>query len=476
MKAAASRRFFAVFLFWLLLAPAAGARNIYVRLSQTGDYAIASDGTMTLSSSGNTFALGKSASLKVTGARVIVGGKAFSLPVHIMSQGLLRFNGRQYRGIFMVTQKAGLLNVLDVEQYLCGVLPAEVGASWPAEALRAQAIISRTYALRKSLDRAQRGYDVVDTVSDQVYRGAGVETAKTNKAVSSTADLVLTYGKQLAFTPFHSDSGGYTANNAHVWGERVPYLTGVAEPIAYTSPVSSWSAKIPRSTVERAVAKTSGGGNIAPISEVRVSEVDRGGRAVNMTFVGAKGTRTLKASQFRLSMGASLLKSTMLTPTASAASSKAAASRSRAAGQEPAPMQDKSGGLSLEEAKLLSQMTAEGVFQTLEIIDMLSNPGKKRDYYNLGLKRTNRTPIAAMKKERRSSKSVPSLPVPSAPESSKGGFTVARSGDTFLFYGRGWGHGVGLSQWGAMALAKNGWNAERILTYYYPGTAVRRYQ
>ena len=490
MKVAALRRVFAVSLFCLLLAPAASARDIYVRLSQAGSFTIASDGNMTLSGKGKNLALGKSASLSVKGGNVTVGKTSLALPVHITSTGLLRFNGRQYRGAFMVTQKAGLLNVLDIEQYLRGVLPAEVGADWPAEALRVQAIISRTYALRQSLDRAKKGYDVVDTVSDQVYRGAGVETAKTNQAVSSTEQMILSYGKELAFTPFHSDSGGHTANNAHVWGTEIPYLTGVAEPIAYTSPVSTWSARISRGAVEKAVAKTAGGGNIAPISEVRVSEVDKGGRAVNLTFVGAKGNRTVRASQFRLAVGAKLLKSTMLTPSASAAS-KAAVSPSPQGiptGHDATPrvaaapktVSSSSASLTLAEGKQLSEMTAKGVFTTLEILDMLSHPEKKREYYNIGLKRTGRTPSVTPEKKTIPSKPVsPSNPKPKPPApapSNTRGFTIARSGDNFLFYGRGWGHGVGLSQWGARALAQKGWTAERILTYYYPGTTVRRYQ
>ena len=484
MKMAVLRRSIVAFLFCLLLAPAAWARDIYVRLSQAGSFTIASDGNMTLSGKGKNLALGKSASLSVKGSKVTVGKTSLALPVHITSMGLLRFNGRQYRGTFMVTQKAGLLNVLDIEQYLRGVLPAEVGADWPAEALRVQAIISRTYALRQSLDRAKKGYDVVDTVSDQVYKGANVETAKTNQAVSSTAQMILSYGKELAFTPFHSDSGGHTASNAHVWGTNIPYLTGVAEPIAYTSPVSSWSAKIPRGTVENAVAKVAGGGNIAPIAEVRVSEVDKGGRAVNLTFVGAKGTRTVRASQFRLAVGAKLLKSTMLTPSASAAS-RAAVSPSLQripTGRDATPRvaaASKSGSrasdsLTLAEGRQLSEMTARGVFSSLEILDMLAHPEKKRNYYNIGLKRTGKTSGSALPEKI----SLPNPPKPSTPVTppNKRGFTIAKSGDNFLFYGRGWGHGVGLSQWGARALAQKGWTAERILTYYYPGTTIRRYQ
>ena len=144
----------------------------------------------------------------------------------------------------------------------------------------------------------------------------------------------------------------------------------------------------------------------------------------------------------------------------------------------PAPARENSGSLTLAETKQLSEMASRGGFTTLEIIDMLSNPEKKRSYYNMGLKRTGKTPGAAPGKKTSPSKPVPpSNPKPPVLEpTNKRGFTVARSGDNFLFYGRGWGHGVGLSQWGARSLAQNGWTAERILTYYYPGTTVRRYQ
>ena len=91
----------------------------------------------------------------------------------------------------MLTQKGGLLNVIDVEQYLRGVLPAEVGATWHMQALRAQAICARTYVLRQSMNRGTKGYDVVDTDADQVYKGAGVEADKTNQAVASTAGEIL---------------------------------------------------------------------------------------------------------------------------------------------------------------------------------------------------------------------------------------------------------------------------------------------
>ena len=141
--------------------------------------------------------LGESSRITISGNTVLIGSFSFLMPIRITSTGFLRFNGRSYRGSFLITQRGGLLNAVDIEQYLCGVLPAEVGATWPEQALRAQAISARTYVIRQSLNRAKKGYDVVDTDADQVYKGAEVETEKTNRAVMSTASEILTYGKRL---------------------------------------------------------------------------------------------------------------------------------------------------------------------------------------------------------------------------------------------------------------------------------------
>ena len=437
-------------------------------------------------SRGKSMRLEGTAALRVSGGHLNVGKAAFSLPVRITGTGLMRFNNRKYRGHFLITGH-GLLNVLDIEQYLRGVLPAEVGASWPMEALRAQAIISRTFAVRQSFARAKRGYDVTDTVSDQVYRGAGVEAGATNQAVASTEREILTYGSDLAFTPFHSDSGGHTANNADVWGKNLPYLTGVPEPVTYASPNASWTARVPRSRIESAV------GGIGHISEVRVSEVDKGGRAVKVTLVGARGTKTLKASQFRTALGSNLIKSTMLTPTGGAFTAAPTAplppvappvrptQPTRPGKNAPAkptpPVPTSRDPMTLEQEKRLAQLTAEGVFTTSELVDMLSNPDKKKGYLYIGLQRTGgRMPTQPANPVKPTPKTAPTPAPASYRGPATGGFTVAREGDTFIFYGRGWGHGVGLSQWGCQTLAKNGWTAERILMHYYPGTAVKRYR
>ena len=102
-------------------------------------------------------------------------------------------------------------------------------------------------------------------------------------------------------------------------------------------------------------------------------------------------------------------------------------------------------------------MASEGVFTTTELVDMLSNLDKRKKYYQIGINRSGRKAEAPAQTPRK-----------------KYGYSVERSGDDFIFYGRGWGHGVGMSQWGAMAMAKEGYTAEKILAHYYPGTTIRK--
>ncbi|MBR1658448.1 MAG: SpoIID/LytB domain-containing protein [Synergistaceae bacterium] len=402
--------------------------------------------------------LGDSAQITASGSYVNIMGNSFLMPVRISGAGLLQFKGRSYRGAFLITQRAGLLNVIDVESYLCGVLPAEVGANWHNEALRTQAICARTYVLKQSMNRADKGYDVVDTDADQVYKGAGIETAKTNQAVASTMGEVLTYGKELAITYFHSDSGGHTADIADVWGQKLPYLTGVPEIVNYKSPVSSWNAKVSAQKIQSAVKKVTGT-DIGTVSEVQVSEVDEGGRAVTMTFIGSNGSKSMKASQFRTAVDPRTIKSTMFTPSGGAFKVENTTTPSGLVTQRKA--QTSGNELTFEEEQGIARMTSEGVFTATELIDMLANPDKRKKYYQTGIGR-------AGKSGKSSQTSVSQKP------RSKYGYSIERAGDDFIFYGRGWGHGVGMSQWGAMAMAEQGYTAEKILAHYYPGTSVRK--
>jgi stage II sporulation protein D len=150
--------------------------------------------------------------------------------------------GRAYRGQLVVDVVSGKLRAIDVlplEQYLDGVVPAEMPASWAPAALEAQAVASRSYALATRAGAAP--FDVYADSRSQVYLGASAEKPSTNAAVTATAGQVLTYDGQVATTFFFSTSGGQTESAADVWGGRsLPYLVSVPDPFDLISPYHDW--------------------------------------------------------------------------------------------------------------------------------------------------------------------------------------------------------------------------------------------
>ena len=156
------------------------------------------------------------------------------------SAGAVRVNGRDYRGKFVLSSTltgVSAINLVDVEEYLLGVVGAEMGRRTELElaALRAQAVISRTIAL-KALGRWRlRGYDLLATVADQAYAGIGFETPVSSQAVQETRGEVLLWQGQLIDGFFHSTCGGRTADGPEVFvAAGRPYLRSIRDEDAAT--------------------------------------------------------------------------------------------------------------------------------------------------------------------------------------------------------------------------------------------------
>lgn len=144
------------------------------------------------------------------------------------NDGFVSTKGRWYRGKFFIKNINGritVINDLGLEDYIKGVVPSEMPANWEIEALKAQAIAARSYALANLGKQAKYGYDLKDNTEDQAYNGAGVETDRTNKAVDDTEGLVLTYDMKIISAYYSASAGGMTNTNA--WGSNVPYLHSV---------------------------------------------------------------------------------------------------------------------------------------------------------------------------------------------------------------------------------------------------------
>ncbi len=144
--------------------------------------------------------------------------------------GLLSAKNKWYRGHFIVYNRNGVLTVInkvDIEDYIKGVVPSEMPSSWAIEAHKAQAIAARSYALANLGKRASHGYDLKDTPEDQAYGGASAERANTNQAVDSTKEIVLVYDLKIIPAYYSASAGGKTTMAGDVWMHNLPYLQSV---------------------------------------------------------------------------------------------------------------------------------------------------------------------------------------------------------------------------------------------------------
>lgn len=144
--------------------------------------------------------------------------------------GFISAKNKWYRGHLIIqnkNKKLTVINDVSLEDYIKGVVPSEMPSSWELEALKAQAIAARSYALANLGKRASLGYDLKDTPEDQAYGGASAETSKTNRAVDETSGLVLTYNYKVVSAFYSASAGGQTVTAKEAWGNDVPYVRSV---------------------------------------------------------------------------------------------------------------------------------------------------------------------------------------------------------------------------------------------------------
>jgi SpoIID/LytB domain protein len=189
------------------------------------------------------------------------------------------------------------VNVLSVDRYLRGVVPGEMPASWSSEALKAQAVAARTYATWSRDQDPDGSYQICDTSSCQVYRGADAEDSRSNAAIAATARRILTYDGEAAFSQFSSSSGGWTSA-----GSR-PYLVAKADPYDSFSgnPVHSWSVKLKASRIRAEYP------SLGKLKRLHVTRRDGhgqwGGRVVTVVLDGAKRNISISGDTFRSRFG-----------------------------------------------------------------------------------------------------------------------------------------------------------------------------
>lgn len=251
-----------------------------------------------------------------------------------------------------------VVNELPLEDYVQSVVAAEVGTDWEVEALKAQAVIARTYAVYKKLVTNHNGiYHLTSSVLHQVYRGNNTEF-KITYAVRATEGEVLTYNGKPIEALYHSTCGGRTENPEEVFGRKIPYMKSV-ESRCDLSPYWIWERKIPLREIEKGL-------NISGINDMRIKSRTSTGRAKEIIIESDRGEVVMKSTELRRLLGWSRLPSTQ--------------------------------------------------------------------------------------------------------------FDIKKDGDSIIFEGKGYGHGVGLCQWSALQMAAEGKTYREILSFFYPGTEIRRYE
>jgi stage II sporulation protein D len=277
---------------------------------------------------------------------------------------IIACNGKGYRGKLTIKPRTEdrsflLINNVDLEDYLLSVVPSEMPSGWNLEALKAQSIAARSYALANVGKHQSEGYDLKASTEDQVYLGIQTESDNSNRAVAETRGQVLKHNGKVVTAFFHSAGGGCTEKAEHVWGGKVPYLKSVPD-FDDQSPHFNWNRSVAVSNIEEALKKQ--------------------GRDIG----GLLGIFPLERSP--------------------------------------------------SQRVTLAMVT--GTLQTL----LLSGEELRKI-----------------------------LALPST------AFNIGLDMDSYLVAGRGFGHGLGMSQWGAKYLSEQGYNASQILSYYYKDVTLDQF-
>ncbi len=254
------------------------------------------------------------AGLRTTGAAGRRSGKSATYlaadvgktPVRVSSSGgFINVNGKAYRGAIEIRKKGNgrlqVINDLDLEVYLLGVVAAEIPSDWEMEALKAQAVASRTYALYQKQNAGRRPYHILATVDNQMYLGKRGERPRATEAVTETRGLVITYRGEVIPAFYHSSCGGHTENALELWGIDEPFLKGVDCDCQNISKYGLWEKRFTTAGVIRALRR--GGFRLAEISGVEMGDLTPAGRVKNVIFRHAGGATSVPAETIRATVG-----------------------------------------------------------------------------------------------------------------------------------------------------------------------------
>lgn len=440
--------------------------EVHILLAESESRGLLSGTAMTVLAKDKSIALSPgSYHVTMNRGKLRVGTHDLTMPASIASSQPMTWNGtRCYGQLTFAPAKDGfsLGNRLDTELYISGVLRAEMNPSWHAEALKAQAVLARTYAARNK--GAHGAYDLCSATHCQAYKGATADDAAISAAVAATKGLILRHGGSTAAVYYHADSGGMVTRAGAVWTTDLPYLQPRVEPVSYSGPNTTWEATLPMREIQTKLAQ--GGISVGSVIALTPVKRDESSRVEQLRIDGSQGTETISGHRFRTLVGSTLVKSTLFEFGGRSpynARAVAAPSPNNPAPLPAAPKADLA-QMPRDKNAQIEWMVQNKVISVQEFMETLSKPELRDKYIEMG--------IARIKGEK------PAPTAAGAPGNYQpaGGYTSPNlsmtpgTGASVTFYGRGYGHGVGLSQWGAKAMAEQGWSYDRILAHYFPGT------
>lgn len=365
------------------------------------------------------------------------------LPDGQSSESVTWFKGCRYLGGFEYPRTTGgnlsVVNVVDLEQYVRGVVPYEMPGNWPLEALKAQAVGARTFVCRETKHLASYGFDVCAGIDCQVYSGMGngsnSPTAATDQAVAETAGECLYYDGKLIEAVYHSSDGGATEDAKNVWGGDVPYLKGKMDPYEAQTTIPNYNYTVTYTYDQLTWVLQNSGYSIGTVCDVYIAERSALGNVTKVVFTDTSGKK--------------------LTVTGQACST---AFYSTTLSKNVRSLRFNISGGSGE----ISGGVGGYVVNGSTVLDDLSGAAVISGSGTLGtLKSGSHSAITSSGTE---------TLVPATGSGTSSGSVPSGSGITIT--GTGNGHNVGMSQYGAKAMAELGYDYRDILTFYYTDVTI----
>lgn len=369
--------------------------------------------------------------IEITGGNGIIAVSDGIYPQFEPTSGYITLGSKSYRGAIEFGRYNNsfitAVNIVTMDQYLYGTVPAEMPYNWHEEALKAQIVAARSYTYTRLTAHTKDGYQLCDTTNCQLYNGVNAEKSNVNKLVDETSGILALYNGSPINAVFCSSSGGHTDNCENVWTEVVPYLRGVKE--IFGTKGTSWSKTFSAAEISELCSED--GKNVGTVNSIDITVSTLTGRVQQMTINGSSGSYTVKKDAIR-----------------SFFSSKGGYLPSRMFTLNGLGITDYSGAVYTEENVIILEAVSDDIASKYDTSGVFSINGQK---FALEGKYT------------------PTVKTVSTDELK----TFTASGSSYNFSGYGSGHGIGMSQYGAKEMAENGYTYQEILKHYYTGIEIK---